>query len=351
MRIARVVTVFAALMAGTVWALPVTAGSTPAVAGSIEELDSWHSAIAPVLSIDGVNLTDADETTMTLLVGVEDLGITEQVLHTVSALGVPPTVVRVEQWDPIRIALDDRHRPMVGGLQIQFQSGFLGLSTGTCTAGFGFASTSLNARGFITNSHCTRTRGELDNGRYWSPTRPASDGDQVGTEIKDPPFFTGGVCPAGRKCRYSDAAAVRTTAAADMNVGTIARPSLNSTSWAGQDVFRVYNEATPSTTMTATKVGRTTGRTQGPVTHTCANTNVADSDITMLCQNFVRATVDPGDSGSPVFQITNSPSANNVALLGVLWGETTSGGYEYFCFSSMSRIKQEIGSMNTWFGS
>lgn len=245
--------------------------------------------------------------------------------------------------------LDDRHRPTVGGLQIQFQRGFLGLETGTCTFGFGARALPPAPSVFITNSHCSRTQGGNDNGRYWSPTRPPSDGDQIGTENHDPSYATGGSCPSGRRCRRSDAATVQSTQAGAAQVGHIARVPAGSTSWDGSSTYRITAKggAVAVNTTVLTKVGRTTGRTSGTVTNTCVNTNVTDTDITLLCQNFVLANVEPGDSGSPVFAVTNSPQANDTTLHGILWGRATNAaGQVFFAYSPIANIEQELGTLD-----
>ena len=87
------------------------------------------------------------------------------------------------------------------------------------------------------------------------------------------------------------------------------------------------------------KVGRTTGWTQGPVSRTCVNTNVLGSKIHQLCQTFVTAGVNGGDSGSPVFRIT---SGDNVQFVGILWG----GGSDYYVMSPLASIQAELGSVN-----
>ncbi len=98
---------------------------------------------------------------------------------------------------------------------------------------------------------------------------------------------------------------------------------------------------------TINKVGRTTGWTQGNVTQTCVNTNVARSNITQLCQTFVEdpggaVLVGGGDSGSNVFTIT---SGDNVQLVGILWGGNSSG--TLFVFSPLKQIQDELGALAT----
>jgi hypothetical protein len=148
--------------------------------------------------------------------------------------------------------------------------------------------------------------------------------DRIGVETRDPLYFTGGVCPAGRRCRYSDTSFGRYDAAVGSNRGRIARPNLGSVAWNGTSTFRIVSEtAFPIGGELLTKVGRTTGRTQGTVTGTCLNINVFGTNITQLCQDIASYASAGGDSGSPVFRITNSPAANDVSLYGIHWG---SGG-------------------------
>ena len=43
---------------------------------------------------------------------------------------------------------------------------------------------------------------------FHQPDDPLFSGNPVGDEIADPNYFTGGMCPAGRRCRFSDSAFV-----------------------------------------------------------------------------------------------------------------------------------------------
>ena len=63
---------------------------------------------------------------------------------------------------------------------------------------------------------------------------------------------------------------------------------------------------------------------------------MSGTSIVQLCQDVVKARVAGGDSGSPVFRITNRPSANDVRLYGVLWGGGTLSPYgTVFVFSAL----------------
>jgi secreted trypsin-like serine protease len=73
--------------------------------------------------------------------------------------------------------------------------------------------------------------------------------------------------------------------------------------------------------------------------------DVGGTNITYLCQALVEASAVNGDSGAPVFRITNSPQTNDVALMGILWGGNTAG--TIFVYSKMSQIQGELGTLNT----
>ena len=93
---------------------------------------------------------------------------------------------------------------------------------------------------------------------------------------------------------------------------------------------------------TVYKVGRTSGWDSGTVTDTCTGSNLGNGRW-LLCQNIASGAVDPGDSGSPVFKITNSPNQGDVELLGILWG-----GVDSFHFSPIGAVYLDLGMSVTW---
>lgn len=103
----------------------------------------------------------------------------------------------------------------------------------------------------------------------------------------------------------------------------------------GLDRYSIVSDITPFVNDPVTKVGRTTGRTSGTVTNTCTTYNVANSDVTMLCQAKGDYVSQGGDSGAAVFTIGSS---GNVDLRGLHWG---SGGV----FSPVGNVQRtdELG--------
>ena len=273
------------------------------------QLKEWHERMMmDVLALPGVVFTDIDDAKNRLAVGVEKPAVQALVEEQLTKLGIPREAVNIEETRPVEFdtSLQDRHRGLVGGLQIA-TSRFL------CT--LGFPATRAAVRGFVTNSHCTDTQGGVEGTRFYQPT--VATNNHIGVETVDPVYRLQD-CPLFRLCRYSDAAFVRLDADVTSQRGRIARPAtLGSTVWNGVATFRIVSEANPVVGGRVTKVGRTTGRTAGTVSRTCANFNVAGTSITQLCQAQASYTSMAGDSGSPV---VSGLAGNDVRLRGIHWG-------------------------------
>src|SRR5262249_27516500 len=128
--------------------------------------------------------------------------------------------------------------------------------------------------------------------------------------------------------------------------GYLASTNINSLTIDGK--FTIIGETPfPFEGESLSKLGRTTGRTDGQVVDTCVDVNVTNTNVTLLCQDRVDAKSDKGDSGSPVFSWSAAslpPNANIPAHLhGVLWG----GNGDTFSFSSMALIESELGALKT----
>jgi hypothetical protein len=303
------------------------------------QLKRWHDRLVDLFEIEGVVLTDIDETQNRLKVGVERAELADFVAQELSKMGIPSQAVEIAVTEPVIpvVTLRDRVRPLQGGLQINFP-GFL------CTYGFNAVRSGVN--GFVTNSHCTSTQGGVESTPYWQPTETI-DPVQIGTEIADPKYNKN-TCPRtlkGRKCRYSDSAFARHENSVAADFGFIEQTTgLGSITLSGNS-YRIIAEAAASVGIQANKVGRTTGWSQGNVTATCVNVGVSGSSIVQLCQDQVSASVGSGDSGSPVFRIVNG---NDVHLLGILWGGNTAGtSFTYSPIANIERTSTELGPVNT----
>jgi hypothetical protein len=184
----------------------------------------------------------------------------------------------------------------------------------------------------------------------------ASVANDVGHEAEDEALFTGGACPVGKNCRYSDAAFIDTDPLISVDNGKIARtlalgdktvdtsdPQWNVTAESPGGSLALNNELQRN--------GITSGWRAGDISNTCAPINVSGSSIRFLCQYAVFDTHGgSGDSGGPVFDITNSPSTDDVAIMGVMWGTTddVNGNVEKFWFSELGQIYFELGVSVSW---
>jgi hypothetical protein len=279
---------------------------------SFGQLKEWHDRLSrKALSLPGVAFTDIDDVHNRLIIGAEKPGaIARAVDDTTTRLRIPNRSIEIVSGEPARLALRDRHRPVVGGLQ--FES--FGLR-GACT--LGFVAWRAGVRGFVSASHCA-------DGRAGGPSNFAVGQPDtcciIGELTVDRPLFTGGECPSGRRCRYSDSMFGRFIDATS-HLGWIAEVALQSIQWNGSNVFRIVAEQDfllPGDMVA--KVGRTTGRTRGPVTNSGIDINVVDTNITLLNQVTANYGNDLGDSGSPVFTDPFPAADDRRALVGLHWG-------------------------------
>lgn len=333
-------------------------------------LDAWHEASwAQALAVSGAVFTDLDEGSNQLRFGALDAAAAANVAAAVAAAGVPAQAFTVEVSAPIEQlhTLRDRVRPVAGGYQLNFLD-LAGVRTVSylCTLGFNVVKNGINS--FITNSHCTNHQGGTETPtEYYQPTMDP-DGDRlvnrenfIAVEVEDPhydPVTCATDILPGTVCRYSDAARAQYAANQPFALGRIARTTLGYQDLPAtgavlevddaNPTFRIISESSRSVLgEQAHKVGRTTGWSFGPITQTCINTVVLGTvpPIVQRCQDRVRATVDSGDSGSPVFR--RFGNGGNVRLLGLLWGGSVSG-VRTFVFSPMANLHRELGDFVTY---
>lgn len=325
------------------------------------QLVEWKRALRPdVLGQPGVVFLDADETRNRIVIGIDgsqakslDTGGLDKALAT---RGVPREAVLYQAvpaihelkgvWTgqvkkPATSTILDTARPVPGGVQIIFLDLPLAF---ICTDGFNAYLD--GALGFVTNSHCTKTRGTVDGTTYTQ----GNDffGATIATEVADPDYFTGDPCPNGYKCRFSDSSFAQYNTPSLGSLGKLAKTSSRG-ALAGSITlkpptsrFSISGTASALSGQTVNKIGVTSGWTFGPVVATCADVGVTGSTNALLCQNIVRAGSDHGDSGSPVFSWTSGAS---VKLLGILWGGGTSNGQQVFAYSPFDNIQQELGTL------
>jgi hypothetical protein len=293
------------------------------------QLDAMHRGVVAVLGLAGTVFTDADEVRNRVVIGVEDDAAAAAVRRHLTMLALPTDAVIVERAAPIQAeqTLRERVRPVAGGLSINFVRGTSGF---LCTLGFNVrAPNRPGVEGFVTNSHCSDTRGEVIPTPYWQHSRAVAN-TFIGLEAHDAPYLSGGACPEGRRCRWSDALGVRYDEGVENALGAIYRTTMPSilpadTIWTidpANPRWQIVDENSfPIVGQVLHKTGRRTGWTFGNVTSTCTNSNVSGVDITYFCQDRVATESGGGDSGSPYFERIGE--TNQVRLAGIHWG---SGG-------------------------
>jgi hypothetical protein len=308
-------------------------------AAASQAAQAFDRASAEVLALPGTVFADYDERIGRLVFGVENSNAIAGVRTALTRLGLSSSTYDIQITEPIvqMATLRDRVDPKVGGLQIHF---------GQYLCTLGFNATDGGEASFITNSHCTNTQGGVEGTVYYQPTSTIAP-TSIATEVEDPTYFRGGVCPRGKRCRYSDASRARYSGDVKFTLGGIARTTgANNGSLtidANNPSFSISGTGSAAVQTIVNKVGRTTGWTQAAVTRTCVNTGVSGSQIMQLCQSWVeagRTVVGGGDSGSQVFIDNGNGTAT---LVGILWGGNSSG--TTFIFSPLSGVEREIGSL------
>jgi hypothetical protein len=298
-------------------------------------LNEWKKSLEDgFFALDGAVLTDLDEKADRIVLGYDASSVPKRAVKAlVQRSGVPLAAVEIRSVAPIvEESLRDRFQFKVGGLQVHNpQANVL------CTLGFTAYRPGTGA-GFVTNDHCTRTTGVVDGDEFYQPSNfdPAWF---VGHEAVDRPLSTGGTCPAGRECRYSDAAFI-VSGPGSVTLGSAAVPQELGDPFAWDGSLTTITASGSAVIGTPVfKVGRTTGKTEGTVAATCVNTSVAGKPVLLrLCQDRADYARASGDSGSPVLAPNDNPIGNASSIYGVHWG--SSGHY-----SRTTYITAELGPL------
>jgi hypothetical protein len=288
------------------------------------QLREWYPSFQQLLSMPGTTFTDIDERQGKLRVGLENIGLRSEVLSKAHRWGIPESAIAIEVSGPIR---DDsstwtRRRPVPGSSVVRFVKG--GVYDG-CTAGMNLLRSSV--RYLVTNSHCgyrnTDDNIVLEN----------DSSRQIAVEHFDLPFWTGAGCPAGRSCRFSDAALFAYYDSVSYDLGkilytdyqdsiTINNFRLSITSTGTQcPVPGVSCDYDNSGGYYANIVGGISGWTDGFNTATCVDSNPAGTSYTYLCQMRADYPSQAGDSGSMVWTTVTPATYTNVRIWGIHWAK------------------------------
>lgn len=362
------------------------------------QLKEWYDRITgPILSIRGVTYTDINESKNRLVIGIENRDVEARVIQRLRELAIPSGPIVIEVTGPIETLTHTLQMPNTVSLWPYRRAGGyiltrllcnqIGVGIAQTTLGFNVGGSTLGV-GFVTVSHATAAWWNLDTNANFPPADLYQGAGYlpphlVGRETSDPKGFTGGACPTGLICRYSDSAFIRYNSNVKFALGHIARPTSITTSVTNPiltvthggsppGVFRIV--ASPSapylTGLTLNKVGQYTGWTQGTIQITNANfSQIPPTYIQAGCPNgLADPTMPPvgavllsqyvvghptfdvvhsGDSGSPVFRSLKGFSlAPRVELYGMVWGGFA-GTYKQFIFSPIGHVKFQPTGIQT----
>jgi hypothetical protein len=293
---------------------------------SFSQLKAVQERITPdVLSQKGVVLTDVNEKTNHVTIGIEHADVRPGVEKLIVRLGVERDAIDIVEIGPILPTnVQGGWRPITGGLQIETPGSY-------CT--LGFAALQGGTLGFVTNSHCTQVQGGVES----TPAYQAVYPNTAGTELTDPFYSSGGSCPSGRICRYSDSAFFGASTTINPLVAkTPGAFNLSISNWLEVPSKVLY----PSQGQAVYKTGRTSGTTSGTIQWACATVNSGGTPHTYFC-NYIATSSEqngaPGDSGSPVYFL----SGNNAQITGLMWGAGSDPWN--FAFAPLGSIQSELG--------
>jgi hypothetical protein len=318
---------------------------------SMTQLYEWYELMRPtVWAHPGIVMTDLNEGKNRIELGVESLEGVEELRDSLEDLGIPRKAVVIVQGERARYDTHTLRDNATGG---DLEGGYMISRPGTvpgvalaCT--LGFIVERAGQAGLITNAHCTATLGSVDGNLFYQPDH-IRNRDAIGTETKDQGFKSGlPGCGSGNLCRYSDSAFIELGSEVDYNLGAIAKPTGRGQTAVDHNAkFRIVSDSWfPMMGDIVHKVGRGTGWTSGSVIQTCtaAPAIPGSFDRWFLCQTKANYGASGTDSGSPVFQITNSPNTNDVKLVGVHWGHVLGVP----TYSPIGNVYLDLGPSLVW---
>jgi hypothetical protein len=297
-----------------------------------------------VFGIPNVVSLDVKESENRVKIGISDAAAEGEIRKLLPSVGIPQDAVtfwRSPPGEDMSHTLSDTMANIQGGWRIT--------GGGGCTLGFAARRSSTWEPVWVTNSHCSDTPHQLDNGDQ------VQKGRWIGREIADPPTFNLGLGPARHAdvSLYSDSVSLPSVVLYfPLAFGTIARTLFpQGCDGCAGSLFLDHSNPTFAITgrrgyvienETLNKVGATTGWTYGNVEDTCVD--LGSSGWTKLCSDRVDFWNQDGDSGSPVFATDINGGA---ILVGILWGRI---GIPYYdaMISNLAQIEKDVGALEVY---
>lgn len=302
------------------------------------QLGAWKNSARALIGVPGVVSLDADEARNRVVVGIKDESARAAAAARLAQLGVPAaaTIIEVESGYTMGTTLSDSPRPVAGGFQVNIPA-----YNQACSLGFTVRRPNTAKVYFLTNSHCTVGTGFMSGYNNSGATFTQPNGALLGSVVDDRPLFA---CSQGsRGCRRSDAALIEYADPNSANIGQIARTVSPGVSSGSKDVVGYFSiistGANGNVGSRIEKVGFRTGWTGGTIEYSCKDAIFADGSA-LLCQQFVNAGWNHGDSGSPAFQ---QSSGSDAFIAGLVWGGQTD--LKRFGYSSTDYIQSELGTL------
>jgi hypothetical protein len=314
--------------------------------------------------IPGITMTDVQERTNRVVVGVESEAAGVQVREALARLNIPIEAVQIVQrprdrelvgrgvapWATQTGTLAGNATTVAAGYRINWYSG----GWRWCTLGFNAerwnATRGAYDRVFGTNTHCSNAKGSDTNQNYYQGGTTSTY--LIGVEHLDPPFVPGTepvgceytnnfCCPSNASCREGDSL-LGLWSQTRWGFGLIARPvppgstspltvDPNNSPWRinAEKGFSEWGEDVEA-------VGATSGWRRGKIEYTCVR-GYADGGRQYYCEDDGTFNGTEGDSGGPVFSL-NPAQPGYVTFRGIFRG---SGG----TFVTVSALEWDLGDL------
>ena len=240
-------------------------------------------------------------------------------------------------------------RPSPAGMLIhEYSSASADSVALNCTLGFNVRIPNSAHEYFLTASHCSYRLYSSEDASmyYWQLDSATATLSRIGVEVSDPSTFTGGSCPSGKVCRWSDVSLNQYDDSVSVDFAKIAMGLTNlsfatTNGWAG-----MYSPMA----IQAAATGFSTGN-YVPL-NGCVNVYPASghgrtqpANMVFLCQAESDIQAQEGDSGGAVLQSDYYDLYGKLQPLGIVWGKVGFGTTGNALYSPVGNIANDLGTI------